>query len=181
MSNGESSATTTSSPSNPTNTDVATQNKLNANYIEEAAEELTAVLGLRVSLASYAFYKKKLNDKDREVVREIMRQVFDKLVNDIHSAKLENINVTNTINLNVTNVVQPCKGDEADEFSAERIKQLEKKLKEAYNVLQDYKAKAQKYERIQRYVNLYKQGTIDAKTLFNNILQEVSYSPEMWK
>jgi len=135
---------------------------------------------IKVPLSVYEKYSRELSKEQASLVRNALRQFMTHLilnisnVTNVSNVSVNNNNVNFNVVLNINNVqtVSRDEKEEADEFTAERVKQLKEKLREAQEVLKEYKVKAQKYDKIQHYVKLYRQGTIDVKTLINTILQE---------
>ncbi|MEM4436882.1 MAG: hypothetical protein QXO22_08060 [Thermosphaera sp.] len=136
---------------------------------------------IKVPLSVYEKYSRELSKEQASLVRDALRQFMTHLilnisnvtnVSNVSVSTNNNTNINVVLNINNMQTVSRDEKEEADVFTAERIKQLKQKLKEAQEVLKEYKVKAQKYDKIQHYVKLYRQGTIDVKTLINTILQE---------
>ncbi|MEM1518170.1 MAG: hypothetical protein QW789_03500 [Nitrososphaerota archaeon] len=121
----------------------------------------TLVLGLRVPASIYRIYNEVLTNKQRKLVREFTRQFFVYIVSNISSIKLQKQqNVINfNVNINLSEIKLPQ--EEGDIILRERIKQLEKKLKEAREVLQEYKEKAKKFDTVCIYFTMLRKKQID--------------------
>ncbi|MEM1983324.1 MAG: hypothetical protein QXZ63_06660 [Sulfolobales archaeon] len=166
-----------------TNSEKASVNSLltvnSTNNTEALTIEPTQVLGIRVPYSYYVIYNRKLSGEEKELVREALKQFFISLVKNVkrvnYNINVNNVNSSYSFNINIINVTQQQSQvkEEADEFTAERIKQLKLQLREAREVLQEYRVKAQKYDEIKRLVELFRKGTIDVKTLLNRILSEL--------
>lgn len=134
---------------------------------------------IKVPLSVYEKYSRELSKEQASLVRNALRQFMTHLilnisnVTNVSNVSVNNNNVNFNVVLNINNVqtVSRDEKEEADEFTAERVKQLKSKLREAQEVLREYKSKAEIADKLLHYIGLYEQGTINAKQLLENVLQ----------
>ncbi|MEM0105953.1 MAG: hypothetical protein QXX81_05390 [Zestosphaera sp.] len=125
-------------------------------------------------LPLYVKYNEELTHRQRKIVREALRQFFTSLVlnvNNVSSVNVVGSNYSFNVNININNVASA--DPHGDVWAEERVKQLERKLRKAEEVLREYKFKASKYEKIAHLADLCRRGTIDARSLLQQVLQAV--------
>lgn len=153
-------------------------NRDNNIHTDNIDSKLQATFTIRIP---YSVYKKyyELGGTKKKLTIDLIRQFIAYVVynaDNIASNVVSNVsvNTNNNTNINVIlniNNVAIEKNEEADEFTAERVRQLKLKLKEAQEVLREYKSKAEIADKLLHYIGLYEQGTINAKQLLENVLQ----------
>ncbi|MEM3948243.1 MAG: hypothetical protein QXM76_01445 [Zestosphaera sp.] len=148
-------------------------NRDNNIHTDNIDSKLQATFTFRIP---YSLYKKyyELGGTKKKLVINALRHFMFSLVNNVSNVTdIQNENYNFNVNININNIQQSQEKEkeEADVFTAERVKQLKSKLKEAQEVLREYKVKAQGYDRIVHLVGLYRRGTIDAKNLLQRVIE----------
>lgn len=154
--------------------------KLTADGLEGAESTLLITFGVKVPFSLYRIYSEELMGRQKRFVREAVRQFFASLVRDVRSARADVRAGGSCLSLNVNiNVANAGPVPEAsDVWAEERIKQLRRKLKEAHEVLEGYRVKTLRYDKIVHYARLFRAGTIDAKSFLNQVLKAVESDAE---
>lgn len=156
--------------------------KLTVNQPSPTESYVHVPFSIKIPLYIYRKYAYELTGFQKKLVRDAVKQFIASLVLNaerVGGAATAGLGTGGNINFNVVlnvNSVQTdgrsgCECD--DSITRERVELLERKLREARELVQEYRAKAQKFEAIVQYVREYKRGVKDARTLLNDVLQLV--------
>lgn len=145
----------------------------NEDWMRSLRSKNLAVFSIRVPPVVYAKYD-SLSSREKRMVLKIIREFIISLLSSPTpaSGSSEDGKHNYHINIELSKICSEA-GAADDGVFMEKAKVLERKLRTAEELLQEYRKAVENYDKIKNMVTMYRNNKMDAKMLFNNILNMV--------